>query len=98
MIPFRCSNCTRLLGKIEGKAEIKCPKCNTMNEFPRTLSEFNDGLVLKEDGWVFTRGGHQLAWVAPEDRGKANPQFWKSPLEHQIWINQVDEKGFFINK
>jgi LSD1 subclass zinc finger protein len=34
MIEFRCSNCNKLLGKIEGKAEIKCPKCKTMNYKP----------------------------------------------------------------
>lgn len=32
MNPFRCSNCNKLLGMIEGKAEIKCPKCKTMNQ------------------------------------------------------------------
>jgi LSD1 subclass zinc finger protein len=31
MNPFRCSNCNKLLGMIEGKAEIKCPKCKTVN-------------------------------------------------------------------
>lgn len=31
MSPFRCFNCSKLLGMIEGKAEIKCPKCKTMN-------------------------------------------------------------------
>lgn len=31
MTPFRCSNCKKLLGMIEGNAEIKCPKCKTMN-------------------------------------------------------------------
>lgn len=31
MNPFRCSNCDKLLGLIEGKAEIKCPKCKTVN-------------------------------------------------------------------
>ena len=29
--PFRCSKCNKLLGMIEGKAEIKCPKCKTVN-------------------------------------------------------------------
>jgi LSD1 subclass zinc finger protein len=32
MNPFRCSNCNKLLGMIEGKAEIKCSKCKTMNK------------------------------------------------------------------
>ena len=31
MNPFRCSKCDKLLGMIEGEAEIKCPKCRTMN-------------------------------------------------------------------
>lgn len=31
MIPFRCSQCNKLLGMIKGEAEIKCPKCKTVN-------------------------------------------------------------------
>lgn len=27
----RCSTCGRLLGKFNGQAEIKCPKCGKMN-------------------------------------------------------------------
>lgn len=27
MIEFRCPNCNKLLGKIDGVAEIKCPRC-----------------------------------------------------------------------
>ena len=27
----RCSKCNRLLGKFNGQAEIKCPKCGEMN-------------------------------------------------------------------
>jgi phage FluMu protein Com len=28
---FRCSRCNKLLGKIEGKAEIVCTRCKTLN-------------------------------------------------------------------
>lgn len=28
---FRCEKCNKLLGKINGAAEIKCPKCKTVN-------------------------------------------------------------------
>ncbi len=31
MTSFRCTNCNKLLGMIEGKAEIKCSKCKMMN-------------------------------------------------------------------
>lgn len=31
--PFRCPNCDRLLGKFEGKGEIKCPRCKAIVEF-----------------------------------------------------------------
>lgn len=31
MNDFRCSQCKKLLGKIEGKAEIQCPRCKTIN-------------------------------------------------------------------
>ena len=27
----RCTNCNKLLGKVEGSYEIKCPRCKTMN-------------------------------------------------------------------
>ena len=27
----RCSKCNRLLGKLNGQAEIKCPKCGKIN-------------------------------------------------------------------
>jgi len=32
MQEFRCSKCNKLLGKVDGKAEIKCPRCGTINE------------------------------------------------------------------
>lgn len=28
---IRCRGCGKLLGKIEGSAEIKCPRCGKMN-------------------------------------------------------------------
>ena len=28
---FRCCECNKLLGKIKGEAEIKCPRCNNLN-------------------------------------------------------------------
>lgn len=31
MKEFRCEKCGKLLAKIEGKAEIKCPRCKTIN-------------------------------------------------------------------
>jgi phage FluMu protein Com len=46
MIDFRCSNCNKLLGKIEGKAEIVCPRCKTMNKRP----SFQD-LITKVPFW-----------------------------------------------
>lgn len=30
---FRCSKCNKLLGKIEGKAEIVCTRCKVLNAF-----------------------------------------------------------------
>ena len=29
----RCMKCNRLLGKLKGKVEIKCPKCKVYNSF-----------------------------------------------------------------
>jgi len=39
MIEFRCSQCNRLLAKVEGlgKVEIKCPRCKAMNVFTEEL-------------------------------------------------------------
>lgn len=31
LIDVRCSKCNRLLGKFNGQAEIKCPKCGKIN-------------------------------------------------------------------
>lgn len=31
LIDARCSKCNRLLGKFNGQAEIKCPKCGEIN-------------------------------------------------------------------
>lgn len=28
---FRCCECNKLLGKIKGKAEIKCSRCGSLN-------------------------------------------------------------------
>lgn len=39
---FRCSQCNKLLGKIEGKAEIICPRCKTMNIHKNEWFDEND--------------------------------------------------------
>ena len=31
LLEHRCSKCNRLLGKFNGQAEIKCPKCGEIN-------------------------------------------------------------------
>lgn len=31
----RCKKCNKLLGKIKGLAEIKCPRCNTVNDYKK---------------------------------------------------------------
>jgi len=31
LVEFRCEKCGRLLGRVEGKAEIKCKRCYKMN-------------------------------------------------------------------
>lgn len=30
-VDFRCGKCGKLLGRIRGDAEIKCPRCNSLN-------------------------------------------------------------------
>lgn len=30
-VDFRCGKCGKLLGRIKGDAEIKCPRCNSLN-------------------------------------------------------------------
>lgn len=48
---FRCSKCNKLLGKIEGRAEIVCMRCRTKNyqELLRTGEKtVND--IRKEEG------------------------------------------------
>lgn len=29
----RCKKCNKLLGKIRGQADIKCPRCGTLNKY-----------------------------------------------------------------
>ena len=35
---FRCRKCNKLLGKIDGNAEIKCSRCGTLNIAKRGLA------------------------------------------------------------
>ncbi len=39
MIDFRCTQCNRLLAKVDGsaKVEIKCPRCKAMNLFTEEI-------------------------------------------------------------
>ncbi|MFH1684246.1 MAG: Com family DNA-binding transcriptional regulator [Candidatus Margulisiibacteriota bacterium] len=39
MVDFRCTQCNRLLAKIDGSAkiEIKCPRCKCMNLFTEEI-------------------------------------------------------------
>jgi phage FluMu protein Com len=30
-VDFRCGKCSKLLGRIKGDAEIKCPRCSSLN-------------------------------------------------------------------
>lgn len=32
MKEFRCEKCGKLLAMVEGAAEIKCPRCKTLNK------------------------------------------------------------------
>ena len=32
-IKFRCAECGRLLAKVAGDAEIKCPRCGAINDY-----------------------------------------------------------------
>lgn len=31
MTDVRCKNCNKLLGRVKGEAEIKCPRCKELN-------------------------------------------------------------------
>lgn len=46
---FRCSNCNKLLGMIEGKAEIVCTRCKVLNAFdvPLHLQQFLESEEVK---------------------------------------------------
>jgi len=76
VIPLRCSNCNKLLGMIDGRAEIKCPKCKTMNEYPKPIKDLAGyGMVLYEDGWVY-HNKDRIGWVRPEERDSESPRLW----------------------
>ena len=42
MEEFHCSSCNKLLGKIEGNAEIKCPRCKTINTYKQEMYDEED--------------------------------------------------------
>jgi len=44
---IRCKHCGKLLGKIDGTAdaEIKCPRCNTMNKYSIKPTDIDTGEV-----------------------------------------------------
>jgi len=41
LLEFRCAKCGKLLGRIYGGAEIKCPRCRDLNiiKKPREIRE-----------------------------------------------------------
>lgn len=41
MLEFRCAKCGKLLGRVDGGAEIKCPRCGELNiiKKPREIRE-----------------------------------------------------------
>ncbi len=45
LIQFRCRKCNKLLGYIQGTAEIRCPRCKEINrintEHPKSADELN---------------------------------------------------------
>lgn len=44
LLEFRCAKCKKLLGRIDGTAEIKCPRCGALNKIniSREKSEHKD--------------------------------------------------------
>jgi len=46
LIQFRCRKCNKLLGYIQGTAEIRCPRCKEINkintEHPKSADELNE--------------------------------------------------------
>lgn len=33
IVEFRCASCQRLLARLKGDAEIKCPRCGAINKY-----------------------------------------------------------------
>lgn len=52
MQEIRCSKCNKLLGKISGVYEIKCPRCREMNEcgVPSRYTE-QEAKLLRKNGF-----------------------------------------------
>ncbi|GCL71789.1 hypothetical protein PN4B1_16940 [Paenibacillus naphthalenovorans] len=55
MNPFHCSECNKLLGMIEGKAEIKCPRCKTVNVSKELFESYFIG--KRVDGSEYPKSG-----------------------------------------
>ena len=43
MQEIRCKKCGKLLGRIDGEYEIKCPRCKTMNTNKNIRESVKDG-------------------------------------------------------
>lgn len=54
---FRCSKCNKLLGKIDGRAEILCPRCKVLNTFGVT-PELVDTPEIREQFEMFCRANN----------------------------------------
>lgn len=90
MIDFRCGNCNKLLGRIEGRAEIKCPKCKTMNQLG-----YEKDVRIDDNGYYYL-GARVIGWVAPGDRHLKTPPLWSGPEMYQEF--QELKENFLKNK
>lgn len=59
MQEFRCSNCNKLLALVDGRAEIKCPRCKVLNVTVLKTTQIGDGFYIVDETPINT-------WIKPK--------------------------------
>ena len=45
MQEIRCEQCNKMLGKLDGKAEIKCPRCKFTNALEKGIDKIASNML-----------------------------------------------------
>ncbi|MFU1798194.1 hypothetical protein ACM1RC_30360 [Paenibacillus azoreducens] len=80
---FRCSKCNKLLGKIDGKAEIVCTRCKVLNAF-NVPDELRKAINEQDDQKIF-RMEYLGRWVNVNDGAIIESAMEKNCIDSALW-------------